>query len=432
MKKVAIKASNNKYVQNQNDGQLSLKAVATQIGSGETFELEQLSGAFVLNVKDYGAVGDAVTDDRQAIQNAINDAVANKGGTVYFPPGRYFIGDTLTVNGLATLCGAGFSTNNVHEGSFIYFKQDINGPALEILGRAVTVERLGFYCDQPAISENWSPYEYGGECTIHIRRDDVTLRNIFLYNVTRGIAMANATGSIGRITLDRIFGQPLTEGIKVDNALDVVKISNVHFWPFWSDSTEVRSYQVNHATGLVSYRNDNPFYSDIFCLGYFVGMLFGTSEQPSGTGIDANIWGKTSKFKLVNIDLDFCARGVRIVGDHTTGQISNISCHGPDSGQNFEGINVDANHVKLQINNVHIYNYNSNRIRVEKHNNFVMVSNVWIDSWSQNAEGNGFPAIEAVEEDSTIMINAGRLFQNGGNNAPNTGGLGTIHIAQYE
>ena len=42
-----------------------------------------------VSVKDFGAVGDGVTDDTAAIQAAITDAA---GGTVYFPNGTYVVG----------------------------------------------------------------------------------------------------------------------------------------------------------------------------------------------------------------------------------------------------------------------------------------------------------------------------------------------------
>ena len=41
------------------------------------------------NVKKYGAKGDGVTIDSQAINNAIEAAAAAGGGTVYFPAGKY-------------------------------------------------------------------------------------------------------------------------------------------------------------------------------------------------------------------------------------------------------------------------------------------------------------------------------------------------------
>lgn len=51
----------------------------------------------VYNIKDaqYGAVGDASADDTAAIQTAIDDAEV-KGGTVYFPQGRYKVTSTIT------------------------------------------------------------------------------------------------------------------------------------------------------------------------------------------------------------------------------------------------------------------------------------------------------------------------------------------------
>ena len=43
----------------------------------------------VFNVKDYGAIGDGKTLDSPAINEAIQKAAANMGGTVYFPAGTY-------------------------------------------------------------------------------------------------------------------------------------------------------------------------------------------------------------------------------------------------------------------------------------------------------------------------------------------------------
>src|SRR5262245_51090855 len=46
----------------------------------------------VFNVKAYGALGDGVADDSEAIADALAAAPAS-GGIVYFPPGRYLVGD---------------------------------------------------------------------------------------------------------------------------------------------------------------------------------------------------------------------------------------------------------------------------------------------------------------------------------------------------
>jgi hypothetical protein len=51
------------------------------------------------NVKDFGAVGDGVTDDRLAIQAAIDDAVTNDKGGVLFPPGTYRVSRTTVTSG---------------------------------------------------------------------------------------------------------------------------------------------------------------------------------------------------------------------------------------------------------------------------------------------------------------------------------------------
>lgn len=54
-----------------------------------------------LNVKDFGAKGDGVTDDREAIQNALDYIAERGGGCLYFPhPDNYYrIGSTVVEDG---------------------------------------------------------------------------------------------------------------------------------------------------------------------------------------------------------------------------------------------------------------------------------------------------------------------------------------------
>src|SRR5207247_8599000 len=70
-------------------------------------------GGQVYNVRAYGAVGDGVTNDRRAIQSAIDAAEAAGFGIVYFPPGTYMVStsgpkpDILTSTQPAQSLGAG-------------------------------------------------------------------------------------------------------------------------------------------------------------------------------------------------------------------------------------------------------------------------------------------------------------------------------------
>ena len=50
----------------------------------------------ILNVKDFGAVGDGVTDDSNAIDAALN-ALPAGGGTIYFPAGNYAISREIDI-----------------------------------------------------------------------------------------------------------------------------------------------------------------------------------------------------------------------------------------------------------------------------------------------------------------------------------------------
>ncbi|MBK3774757.1 hypothetical protein GAY31_11380 [Azospirillum brasilense] len=69
--------------------------------------------ADVLNVKDFGAVGDGTTNDLSAFTAAIA-ALPSRGGAIYVPPGSYALGGKLSVsNKHFSLYGAGTGTTKL-------------------------------------------------------------------------------------------------------------------------------------------------------------------------------------------------------------------------------------------------------------------------------------------------------------------------------
>ena len=53
------------------------------------------SNAAVVNLKDFGAVGDGVTDDTAAIRAAFLFASGRPGAGVKIPPGKYLLSESL-------------------------------------------------------------------------------------------------------------------------------------------------------------------------------------------------------------------------------------------------------------------------------------------------------------------------------------------------
>ena len=77
-----------------------------QIDNAVSGILQNQRNSGLVSVKDFGAVGDGVTDDTTAIQNAINSNTSNY--TIYFPSGTYkFTNVTITDKINLTVTGAG-------------------------------------------------------------------------------------------------------------------------------------------------------------------------------------------------------------------------------------------------------------------------------------------------------------------------------------
>lgn len=88
-------------ITSQNTGSTSLSASAinyTAAGSTTVRTLQAKSQESV-SVKDFGAVGDGVTNDAAAIQAAINYVISSPFARLYVPAGSYYVASSLVVSG---------------------------------------------------------------------------------------------------------------------------------------------------------------------------------------------------------------------------------------------------------------------------------------------------------------------------------------------
>jgi hypothetical protein len=352
------------------------------------------------DITSYGARGDGTTPADTAINQAIASASESGGGVIWFPPGQYLLESKVIVNRQVTLLGSGWASRDKEQGSWIVVRQP--GVNLEIRGQGTRVEAIGFFQEQPAPdSDEWLPTDH--DFAIHAAVDDVFLKQINLLNCTNGILVRNFEGgAIGRVTLDHIWGRPLRTGIEIDNALDVVKVTNTHFWPFWNEGNSiVGRWSLQNGTAISVYRADNPQFSNIFALGYKRGIAFGESSS-----------GVTSKFAINNADCDYCERGIEVGGTNATGMITNYSSQGSPGDV---GLAIVSPGVKVIATNLRITQYRCNAVRAAGGTTRVFINNLWAESWNQ--AGSSFPGVEAT--DGAVIYLGRPLFFDRGNGGPN-------------
>lgn len=100
-----------------------------------------------IDVKDYGAVGDGVTDDSGAIQSAFSSLDNDTIGEIYFPPGNYRINSQLSIsNKEVHIRGAGQGVTILQgrmvTGTLLYLAQDSYLNYTTIEGMTLTTNQV--------------------------------------------------------------------------------------------------------------------------------------------------------------------------------------------------------------------------------------------------------------------------------------------------
>lgn len=176
--------------------------------SGVIVQLGSNSSDIVLNVKDFGAVGDGVADDTVAVKATISACPA--GGTVFFPVPtlRYKLTEGLVINKSMALRGSN-SSDNQNGGTrstTILFQSSTDAISIQITVAGVTIEDLFIQ------NATTTTMQTGIQASTV---NDIKLENLWLQNYITGVKMIDCIVS----TISHVTVRDCTFGFRLDTAV---------------------------------------------------------------------------------------------------------------------------------------------------------------------------------------------------------------------
>jgi hypothetical protein len=308
--------------------------------SGRIMMINDDSNLGYINVRapPYNAKGDGVTDDTNAIQQAINDVGNMGGGIVFAPEGNYLIASQLSIPSATVLKGVashvqkewGDPTMKKIIGTTLLAIADAGNetgqPFISLTENGSGVEGLQIFYPNQVPRDPPIPYPWTIRCGRNGKfTDNNYVKNVLLVNSWKGIDAA--TYPAARHWFENVYGQPLSIGIAVDQCYDIGRINHVHFSPFWSGEPALQHWISNNGISFLFLRTDWEIVEDIFSLGYHIGMAFRQSEHGSCNG------------QFTDINFDDVDIGIDVSYTQTWGILfSNLNLANAGGGSNHIGI----------------------------------------------------------------------------------------------
>ncbi len=281
------------------------------------------------SVLDFGAKGDGKTDDTAAFQKALDAAGEAGGGVLYAPRGNYFFAGHLKVPNAVTLKGMWESVPShlglrnqgaakpTDDGTTFLVTENRgkeDGAPFITLNTDSTLKGVVIYYPEQDPAEEPSPYPW----TIAMRGKNPAVLAVELLNPYNGI---DASHNERHLVRD-VHGQPLRRGIFVDVIMDIGRIENVHFNPWWSMKPRLFKWQQEHGEAFIFGRSDWQYVLNTFCFGYNIGYKFVKTTAGQCNG---NFLGIGADDCYTAVVVEDCAPFALLISN---GEF--VSFHGPD------------------------------------------------------------------------------------------------------
>jgi len=286
-------------------------------GQNNRYYLE--TGGLPISVKSFGAVGNGVTNDSEAIQACLNAIGDSGGGIVYLTPtgAAYLINTGLNLPGGVTFYGAssrnfpgteGTISQWTSEGSWIH-STDTSNSAITVVGHGATISGINFIYTQPIPGVTFTPNFYPYSISFSSGGGDfVNIENILIIAASHGISInyTSENGGGTGVNIRNILISSFVRGFLTYAVNDTICIDNLHVRNMYYNTTaSVVSYTENNLVAWDCQYCDNPMIKGIEFFQCLIGILL---TDVTVLGITHSLYNgliDALQFNLVNQAISF-------------------------------------------------------------------------------------------------------------------------------
>lgn len=249
-----------------------------------------------LSVTEFGAMGDGQADNTEAFQAALDACAEAGGGVVTVPAGKYLFRGHLDIPAAVTLEGtwrAPATVNAYHDpddpegkpllkGSVLLATEGAgqeDGPPFISLRFNSTLKGVTVFYPEQTKTNPPVAYPWTVRC---VGADNCAVVDVLMVNPYQAVDFG--THASGRHYIRNLYAEALRRGLFVDLCLDVGRLENIHFWPFWTAAdgdSPVREFTRERGEAFILGRSDWEYVSNCFAIGYQTGFRFIASKGPA-------------------------------------------------------------------------------------------------------------------------------------------------------